>query len=408
MEHAFLRDCIDKKMKQNQCAILLGLSVRQIKRKCKVLSATGDNVSLTHKNKGRCPVNRIADGVRDHVLECCRSIFTGYGPTLVSYEYNRMYGIKLAAETTRQIMISGGAWAAKNNKVKHVHNMRERMACYGEMVQADGTEYDWLGDGNKHVMLVFIDDATSSLLHAVLVKSESSSSYMQALNDYLLKHGRPMCLYTDKHGVFRVNMPSAAEDAQTQFSRAMETLDIRMIQAHSAPAKGRVERANRTLQDRVPKRFKLLGIKTLEAANQYLKEIFVTEYNTLFAVVPTSPVNAHRPLELAHNLEQILAIHETRLISKTHTLQYNNQVVQIMDEPMNLHKKEATVITKLDEIIKVLVSGKAVKFRVLKIRPKQSEVACAKMVNLAVKQATESILVTNAQSALERGLAVLW
>ena len=91
-----------------------------------------------------------------------------------------------------------------------------------QLVQADGTEYDWLGDGTKHILLVFIDDATSSLLQAVLVKSESTSSYMQALNDYLLKHGRPMCLYTDKHGVFRVNLPSASESSQTQFARAME------------------------------------------------------------------------------------------------------------------------------------------------------------------------------------------
>ena len=116
-------------------------------------------------------------------------------------------------------------------------------------------------------------------------------------------------------------MPSAVENAQTQFARAMEALDIRMIQAHSAPAKGRVERANRTLQDRVPKRFKLEGIKTLEAANQYLNDTYIAEYNTLFAVTPTSLANAHRTLEPTHNLEQILAIHDTRIISKNHTIQ---------------------------------------------------------------------------------------
>ena len=260
--------------------------------------------------------------------------------------------------------------------------MHERVPCYGEMVQADGTEYDWLGDGNKYVMLVFIDDATSSLLHAVLVKSESRSSYMQAMNDYMQKHGRPMCLYTDKHGVFRVNMPSATEGAQTQFARAMESLDIRMIQAHSAQAKGRVERANRTLQDRVPKKLKLLGIKTIEAANEYLANKYPAEYNRKFAVVPSSPINMHRPLESTHNLEQILALHDKRLISKNHTFQYDNQVVQIIDETINLHKKEVNIIAKNDQITHVLVANKSVKFKVLKIRAKQSEAICAKMINL--------------------------
>jgi hypothetical protein len=396
VELGLLKDCIARKITQTVCAEILGLSVRQIKRKCKALRSNG---ILEHGNKGRCPVNRISDDIRNHIIECCKGDYQGFGPTLVSYEYNRMYNVDIAVETARQIMISNELWAAKNKPVKHIHPMRERMSCYGEMVQADGTEYDWLGDGAKHILLVFIDDATSSLLHAVLVKSESTSSYMQALNDYLQKHGRPMCLYTDKHGVFRVNMPSASEDAQTQFARAMEELDIKMIQANSAQAKGRVERANQTLQDRLAKRLRLLGVKTVEEANSYLQDEYIAEYNRLFAVVPASLVNVHRPLEMTHNLEQILSLHNTRIISKNHTVQYNNQVVQIIEEATDLHKKQATVVTKLDEIIRILVSGKAVKFRVLPIRPKQSDVACAKMVNLAVSQARQNLL--EAKSALE-------
>ena len=115
----------------------------------------------------------------------------------------------------------------------------------------------------------------------------------------------------------------------------------------------------------------------------------------------TPLVNVHRPLEMTHNLEQILSLHNTRIISKNHTVQYNNQVVQIIEEATDLHKKQATVVTKLDEIIRILVSGKAVKFRVLSIRPKQSDVACAKMVNLEVSQARQNILESNAKSALE-------
>ena len=390
-----LKDCLDKKVTQEVCAETLGLSVRQIKRKCKQLSLNG---SREHGNKSRVPINRISDTIRNHIVECCKGSFQGFGPTMVSYEYNRLHNIAIAVETARQIMINNGLWAVKNKPVKRIHPMRERMSCYGELVQADGTEYDWLGDGTKHILLVFIDDATSSLLHAVLVKSESTSSYMQALNDYLLKHGRPMCLYTDKHGVFRVNLPSASESSQTQFARAMEELDIKMIQAHSPQAKGRVERANRTLQDRLAKRFKLNKIKTIEEANKYLQDEYIAEYNKLFAVVPSSPINVHRPLEVAHNLEQILALHNTRIISKNHTVQYNNQVIQILEETNNLHKNEATVITKLDEILGILVSGKAVKFRVMKIHPKQSETVCSKMLNLAVNQVKKNMPQYNAKN----------
>jgi hypothetical protein len=387
-ELSLLKDWIEGKITQVVCAGILDLSVRQIKRKCKSVRSSG---LLKHGNQGKTPVNRISDEIRNHILECCKTSFKGFGPTLVRDEYSRMYSVEISAETVRQLMISNELWFPKEKKVKQIHHLRERMSCYGEMVQADGTEYDWLGDGIKHVLLVFIDDATSSLLHAVLVKSESTASYMQALNDYLLKHGRPMCLYTDKHGVFRVNMPSASEDAQTQFARAMEELDIKMIQANSPQAKGRVERANRTLQDRLAKRLQLIGIKTIEEANRYITETYIAEYNHLFAVEPTSPVNVHRPLKEEHHLTQILALHSSRVVSKNHTIQYDNKVIQIEETGVNLHKEQATVVAKLGEIISVLVHGKAVKCKALNIRPKQSSAVCTKTVNLAAIQERDVI-----------------
>ena len=387
-----IQDCIAKKITQEQCALCLGISVRQVKRKCKLVRETNNIKSLIHKNKGRLPKNRIANNVRDHVIHCCNNMFKGYGPTLVSYEYQRMYGTNLSVETTRQIMLNGETWVAKEKKSKRIHNMRERMACYGELIQADGTEYDWLGDGNKSVLLIFVDDATSSLLHAVIVKSESTASYMQALHDYMIKHGRPMCLYTDKHGVFRINMPGVPEGSQTQFARAMEELGIKTMQANSPQAKGRVERANRTLQDRLAKRLKLLGVKAIEEANEYIQNIFIAEYNQLFAVEPDSLINMHKPLNKDHNLEQILALHEIRVISKNHTLQYDNQVVQIMNELSNLHKKQAVVIVKKGAIAYVLVNNKAVNFKVLRIRPKQGDVICAKMIGKEVRSVKNAIL----------------
>ncbi len=225
-----LTQCNNGEISQVECARLLELSPRQIKRKCKLLRDNHNNIDgLLRKKSAKPPANKVSEALRTEIIECCKTKFYGYGPTIVNEEFELLYGVKLSIETTRQIMIAGGVWHPKVKKVKRIHGMRARVSCYGELVQVDGTEYDWFGNGIKYVMLVFIDDATSSLLHAELVKSESIVSYMQAMTIYLKTHGRPMCLYTDKHVVFRVNMPSAPDDSQTQFARAMESLDIALV-----------------------------------------------------------------------------------------------------------------------------------------------------------------------------------
>ena len=401
-----LQDCIDKKITQKECAILLDIGDRQVRRKCKEFKRNIAN-ALVHKNSGRKPANYIPDRIREHIVECCKTEYCNYGPALVSEEYEIKYQIKLSIETVRQIMIQGTVWSANQKKIKRIHNMRQRVSCYGELVQADGTEYDWFGDGSKYVMLVFIDDATSALLHAVLVKSESRLSYMQAMHDYLQKHGRPMCLYTDKHGVFRVNAASASEDAETQFSRAMAALDIKMIQANSPQGKGRVERANRTLQDRVPKRLKLLGIKTVEEANLYLQNEYIAFYNQKFAVLPDSPINMHRKLAPKHNLDQILALHTKRIISKNHTVQYDKRVIQIIDNSSNLHKKEATIIDKDGVIDSIIVDSKEVSFIIIKRKIKQSEAVDGKFLAEKLRELKKQYGDINQQNTSERFVSML-
>jgi hypothetical protein len=171
------------------------------------------------------------------------------------------HGIALGRETLRLWMIAAGIWADRKQRRKHVHQPRHRRECVGELVQVDGCEHWWFEDrGPQCTLLVFIDDATSRLMQLQFVESESTFAYFHAARAYLEAWGKPVAFYSDKHGVFRVNHPGAlGGDGMTQFGRALHALNIDIICAHSSQAKGRVERAHKTLQDRLVKELRLAG-----------------------------------------------------------------------------------------------------------------------------------------------------
>jgi hypothetical protein len=148
-------------------------------------------------------------------------------------------------------MIAAGLWCDRKQR-KRIHQPRPRRECVGELVQVDGSEHWWFEDrGPQCTLLVFVDDTTSRLMHLQFVESESTFAYFHAARAYLEAWGKPVAFYSDKHGVFRVNHPGAlGGDGMTQFGRALHALNIDIICANSSPAKGRVERANKTLQDR--------------------------------------------------------------------------------------------------------------------------------------------------------------
>lgn len=211
-----------------------------------------------------------------------------------------------------------------------IHQLRERRARVGELVQIDGSPHDWFeGRAPKCTLLVFVDDATSQLMHLQFVEAETTFSYFAAVRAYLTTFGKPLAFYSDKFSVFRVNMPNALSGTGlTQFGRGMKQLDIELICAHSPQAKGRVERANQTLQDRLTKELRLRGISSMAEANAYLPE-FIAEYNARFAVPPRGTESAHRPLQPGEDLDRVLALCERRTLSKNLTLSYNNVIYQI-------------------------------------------------------------------------------
>ena len=237
------------------------------------------------------------------------------------------------------------------------------------------------------MLLVFIDDATGKLVQLQFVDSESFFSYSQAAENYFKRCGKPIAFYSDKHGIFRVNQPSAgSSDAITQFGRAMRELDIQIICANTPQAKGRVERAIQTLQDRLPKEMRLLGIRSREDGNACLPK-FMDDFNQRFADEPRSDVDVHRPLTAKDDLARILTWQESRTISKNLTVQFETIVYQIQTERPTYTMRNAAVTVCVDakQNLTLLYKGKSLPYNVFHKQTKQSEVVIAKNLNKTIK-----------------------
>jgi hypothetical protein len=263
-------------------------------------------------------------------------------------------------------MIGAGIWADRKQRRKHVHQPRHRRECVGELVQVDGCEHWWFEDrGPQCTLLVFIDDATSRLMQLQFVESESTFAYFHAARAYLEAWGKPVAFYSDKHGVFRVNHPGAlGGDGMTQFGRALHALNIDIICANSSQAKGRVERAHKTLQDRLVKELRLAGAATLAAGNALLPA-FTADYNARFGKPPANKKDLHRPLRAGDDLEDAFAWKEERTLSQALTLQYD-KVIFIL-EPSEQAKaaigKRVTVVDYPDGRLAIRHKGVELAYR---------------------------------------------
>ena len=317
-----------KTLKQRQAAELLSISVRQVKRLCKAYQ-DGGSCRPDFKTTGRPSNNRLPEKTINQARQLLRARYPDFGPTLATEKLS-IEGVLLSVETVRQLLIGEGLWKAKGVRRPVIHQLRERRARVGELVQIDGSPHDWFeGRAPKCTLLVFVDDATSRLMYLQFVEAETTFNYFAGVRSYVSEFGKPLAFYSDKFGVFRVNIANALSGTGlTQFGRALKELEIELICAHSPQAKGRVERANQTLQDRLTKELRLRGISSLAAANAYLPE-FSADYNQRFAVAPRSEESAHRQLAKGEDLERVLMLCERRTLSKNLTLSYNNVIYQI-------------------------------------------------------------------------------
>jgi|WetSurMetagenome_2_1015567.scaffolds.fasta_scaffold166495_1 transposase len=375
-----------KRMSQKEAGRMLHMSTRQVKRLLKRYRQYGA-AGLVSKHRGRKANNRLSEEVKRKALNLLKTKYQGFGPTLAHEKLVEKEKLKLSDESVRQLMIMEGLWKARKAKKVVVHQLRERRACFGELVQIDGSPHDWFeGRAERCTLLVFIDDATGKLLQLRFVESESFFSYAQVAEAYFRQSGKPVAFYSDKHGIFRVNVPSTGSGAAlTQFGRAMQELDIQIICANTPQAKGRVERVIQTLQDRLPKEMRLRNIGSWAAGNAYLPE-FLEDFNTRFAEEPRSDVNAHRPLTPKDDLARILSWQETRSLSKNLTLQFYNTVYQIQSKRPSyaLRNAQVTVCLNANDEISILYNGKSLPFTVYTEQARQAQIVSAKHLDQAI------------------------
>jgi transposase len=376
----------EKRMSQKEAGKILSLSVRQIKRLLKAYRRKGA-AGLVSKHRGRKGNNRLPEEVKRKALNLLKTKYQGFGPALAHEKLVEREKLKLSDESVRKLMIEESLWKPRKAKKVVIHQLRERRACFGELIQIDGSPHDWFeGRADSCVLLVFIDDATGKLVQLLFVKRESFFSYCQAAEGHFRQSGKPVAFYSDKFGVFRVNVPSTGTgQALTQFGRAMQELDIQIICANSPQAKGRVERVIQTLQDRLPKEMRLRSISTMTDGNAYLPE-FIKDFNQRFAVEARSSVNAHRPLTAKDDLARILTWQETRTLSKNLTLQFEKTVYQIQtDRPSYaLRNAQVTVCVNNRDEITILYNGKALSYSIYQQQAKQAEIVPAKQLDLAL------------------------
>jgi len=312
---------------QVEAARLLGCSVRQVRRIRRRLEREGDR-GVVHRLRGQPSNRRIAPELRREAVEIYRENYGGFGPTLACEKLVR-HGIRVSDETLRKWLVEEGLWKGRRRRYKH-RMRRERRACFGELVQADGSPHDWLEERCPvFTLLVMIDDATSRAT-ARFYRAETTEGYMDLLGRYLRRHGRMVAIYADKNSIFQNQAPEGQSPPPTQFGRALAELDIQLIPAHSPQAKGRVERFNGTAQDRLVKELRLAGASTIDEANEVLEKVFLPWFNRRCTVKAQSPNDAHRRLYPSMNLAAILSVQEQRTVAGDYTIRHDNQVYQLL------------------------------------------------------------------------------
>ncbi len=329
----------------------LRLSARQIRNKLKKYKKKGI-AGLVHENRGRSSPRRWNTKERDKAMSLFDGLFEDFGPTFAAKKLETLYGIFVSKETLRKEMIKAGKWFGKKRRQQH-RIRRARKLYFGEIVQLDGSDHDWFeGRDKRCTALVYIDDATSALLYLKLVPSESTESLSITTKEYFEKWGLPNKFYVDYGSVFSVNTNNPDRVKKTQFGRAMQECGVEIIFAHSPQAKGRVERANGTLQDHLVKELRLAGISTMDAANDFIRTQFIDQYNERFAKKPLGKGNIHRLVD-GFNFNPIFCLKEERVVQNDWTIRYKNRIFQIQKDQNTIirPRNHLTVLERFDGAI---------------------------------------------------------
>jgi transposase len=347
-----LHEVEQRHITQKQAAGELGLSVRWVRQLLGRWRARGDS-GLRHGLRGRPSNRKMPEAVKRRAVELYREkkqakLWHDYGPTLAAEELAEQHGIAISRETLRRWLIEARLWRRRRARVEQAHVWRARRARYGELVQWDTSEHDWLeGRGEKFYLIAMIDDATSQLT-ARFVRHDSTEENLRQLRHYLEQNGRPVSVYTDKASLFHIapraiHHRDAPKEQLSQIARALKELNIEWIAAHSPQAKGRIERAFQTAQDRLVKGLRQVGANDLETTNAYLQQVYVRLWNRRFRRQPQLAGDAHRAVLPETNLDSVLSIRQSRTVGQDHTVRWDGVIYQVERQQITAAMRGARV-----------------------------------------------------------------
>lgn len=348
-----------------KAAELLGLSYRQVKRVYARYRTEGD-AGLVHRLRGRPSNRRTEEDVKGRSLDLYREKYWDFGATLASEYLEHEDQVVVAVETLRGWLLSAGLLQRRRQRKAH-RCRRPRKEHLGEMVQMDGSHHDWFeGRRDWAVLMVMIDDATSRV-YARFFESETTVAAMETLWRYVERNGVPHSLYVDRDSIYRCDREATGEEILggkepvTQFGRAMEDLDVKLILAGSPQAKGRVERANGTLQDRLVKALRRAGISDLVSANEFLEEEFLAGLNARFAIEAVRAADLHRRVPRGVRMERVFSFQEPRVVQNDWTVRWQNRWFQLTgaNKKLSLVGRRVTVCEHLSGTIELLLQGRA-------------------------------------------------
>lgn len=352
---------IARKLSQSEAALILGLSVRHVKRLCKSYKKDGLS-GLIHKNRGRPSNNRIQDDLKSTILNLIQSNYADFSCQLTKELLVEKHGINVSSEWIRKLLTQAAIRKTKTRSWQKYHQQRARRSRKGELIQIDGSYHDWFeGRGDKCCLLVAIDDATSEIMELEFVNHETTAGYMNLMSRYLRRHGQPLAFYSDQL--------NALKRGSSQVYRALSQLGIGLINANSPQAKGRVERVNGTLQDRLIKLMRLEGISTMEEGNEFLKG-YIEKHNKRFSKKPRDLEDAHKPLSKEVNLGKVFCEKATRKISKSLSICYKGKTYLLNGRGIKyrLIGKTAEVMELLGEV-HIEVGGIGYTYTILEEQP---------------------------------------
>ncbi len=360
-----IHQALDRKVSQVAAAAVLGLSDRQLRRLIKRVRTEGDD-GICHRSRGRASNNRILKKIKERALKLFKREYADFNLAHATEKLYEVHGIAISDETLR-LWLNEAEVPYKKRRVKKHRQRRERKACFGELVQIDGSHHDWFeGRGPFCVFMGYIDDATGTV-YGRFYDYEGTMPAMDSMKRYIRLYGIPQSVYLDKHTTYKswakptIDEQLSGREPMSHFEKSLAALEVEVIHANSPQAKGRVERLFKTLQDRLVREMRLRGIKNVDEANTFL-DAYLPKHNSRFRKQARLKADLHRPAPHARELDRIFCIKEERTVKNDFTIAYNGKLYQI--EQMTRAKK-VTVEARLDGSLHITYNGQDLRYRMI-------------------------------------------